>query len=127
MGVTVSHNCYDGSCGSFNEFRIKLAKLFNINLNEYIEYDTDAVLEHRKSYRKKSINELKNLDIFPLLNHSDSEGSFSITEIQKIRKILDEAIYMKNKSIDEYFLDQIIQFKNGCSDALALEEEIIFT
>lgn len=126
MSITISHNCYEGSCGGFNEFRAKLAKLFDINLNEYIEYDTDAVLKHRESDRKKSINELENLDIFPLLNHSDSEGIFSIPEIQKTRKVLDEAIYMKNKSIDEYFLDQIIQFKNGCSEALVLEEEITF-
>lgn len=80
MGLRVSHNCWTGSCGAFNDWRRKLASAIDIELDkmEYFSlYGTPwASLPHDPLYI--------------LLTHSDCEGNIAVKHLIPIANRLEE-------------------------------------
>jgi hypothetical protein len=115
MGLDTTHNAWHGPYSMFNTFRFALAKQIGINLNEYSGY---------KPSGQKSLDSIEH-DIMPLLNHSDCDGELSVSECERIVKGLND-IQSKLKNPDNDFLRQLIQFKNGCIEAISKNEPILF-
>lgn len=118
MGLDTSHNCWHGPYSSFNRFRYSLAKQIGIDLDEYI------------GYKEKGTKELTSIehDIQPLLNHSDCDGILTVEEADQIINGLNNILENFNDEIqaDYNFKENIIQFRDGCLDAVSKKQEIDF-
>jgi len=119
MGLDTTHNCWQGSYGSFNQFRYNLAKQIKINLDDYIEYGSGI----------KTLSDLDD-DLIPLLNHSDCEGILTPDECKKIVKGLNDILNNFNPDLvnhdTDYFKKQIIRFRDGCKKAIEANENVEF-
>jgi len=118
MGLDTTHNCYHGSYTYFNRFRYALARQIGINLDDYIGYSDKGT---------KDLDSIEH-DIMPLLNHSDCDGRLKITESRRIAKGLNLILENFNPKLKhpERFKDDIIQFRDGCLDAVSKREMIHF-
>ena len=118
MGLDTTHNCWHGGYGSFNMFRHLLAEQIDINLDEYNGYGAD---------NGKDLTTIKH-DIMPLLNHSDCDGRLTLKESKRIIKGLDNILenFKIDPKFDDYFKSKIIQFRDGCSDAVNKKQMIKF-
>lgn len=119
MGLDTTHNCFHGPYSTFMRFRRSLADQIGINLDDYVEYD-----------REKGTKSLVDLDhpLQPLFNHSDCEGELSVKESKQIVEGLNSVIdqFDKSKPQDFDFLNRVIQFRDGCLEAIQKKEKIIF-
>lgn len=118
MGLDTSHNCWHGSYSSFNRFRKSLASQIGIDLDEYI------------GYGEKGTKNLMSIEhnIQPLLNHSDCDGKLTVRESRRIVLGLNDILENFNDKIkcDFDLKHCIIQFRDGCLDAISKNEEIDF-
>lgn len=118
MGLGTTHNCWHGAYSSFNRFRHSLASQIGINLDEYI------------GYGEKGTKELYSIEhgIQPLLNHSDCDGELNNLEALSIAKGLDNILENFDDKIpaDFNFKERIVQFRDGCLDAVSKHEKIEF-
>lgn len=116
MGLDTSHNCWHGSYTSFNEFRFALGRQIGINLSEYIGFGGD-----------KDPDSVKH-DANPLLFHSDCDGELSVDESKRIVTGLNDILEKFNLNIANYtgIEQDIIQFRDGCLDAISKNETIDF-
>jgi len=118
MGLDTSHNCFHGSYSSFNRFRSSLAAQIGINLYEYI------------GYGEKGVKDLMSIehDIQPLLNHSDCDGVLTVKQARQIAKGLTNILENFNDKIPAYygFKEYVIQFRDGCLDAVSKKQKIDF-
>ena len=119
MGLDTTHNCWHGSCTSFNTFRRKLAQMVGVDLYSHIGYGGDLSEEHLM----QASNEL-----FPLLNHSDCDGLLSPQECSLVAKGLTKILLEidKNPDPDLYFKDKVKMFRDGCLLAVEREENVEF-
>jgi hypothetical protein len=64
----------------------------------------------------------------PLFNHSDCDGDLTVNESERIVKGLNNVLENFNESIkaDYNFKEDIIQFRDGCIDAISKNEVINF-
>ena len=122
MGLDTSHNCFNGSYSTFNDFRYWLASKIDINLDEYQGYRGNGT---------KDLDELINIYLYPLLIHSDCEGSLSVNESEQIVKGLCEILENLNNNelsiADKYYKRILIDFIDGCNDAINKNEKIEFS
>ncbi len=118
MGLDTTHNCWHGPYRAFNRFRYSLGHQIEINLNDYNGYGTED---------GKNLADIKH-DLMPLFNHSDCDGSLSIDDQKRIVKGLNQVLENFNDEInsDLSFKDDIIQFRDGCLDAISKNEIIEF-
>lgn len=118
MGLDTSHNCWHGSYSSFNKFRYSLGRQIGVNLDEY------------NGYGKGEIKELTSIkhDLLPLFNHSDCEGELTVKESEQIVKGLNSVLENFNEEfgLPYDFKNKIIQFRDGCLDAISKNEIIDF-
>ncbi len=119
MGLDTSHNCFNGAYSSFKRFRHSLAKQIGIELTDYIGYGD-------KGY--KELTSIEH-DIQPLLNHSDCDGYLTVKEARQIAKGLNNILENFDDKIEAYydFKNNIIQFRDGCLDAVSKKQKIIFS
>lgn len=121
MGLDTSHNCYHGSYSGFNNFRYWLASKININLDEYEGYRGSGT---------KDLDTLIDIDIYPLLIHSDCEGILTVDESKQIVKGLYEILEKLDDNditfIETYYKSDLIDFIDGCNDAISKNENIEF-
>ena len=117
MGLNTTHNCWNGPYSSFNQFRYSLAEVINIDLAEYHGYGLDgtedlASIEH---------------DLMPLFNHSDCDGILTVEESKRIARGLKDVLLITSKrQTDPDFVEAIIDFRDGCLDAISRNEIIEF-
>ncbi len=116
MGLDTTHNCWHGSYGSFARFRDALARQIGINLDEYEGFGGE----------KEFIT--VNHDIVPLLNHSDCDGDLDVEDCKKVVNGLNSILENFNETLefDPNFKDKIIQFRDGCLDAISNNEIVEF-
>lgn len=118
MGLDTTHNCWHGPYSSFNRFRYSLGKQIGINLDEYIGYGEIGT---------KDIASI-NHDLVPLFDHSDCDGELTVEESKQIVNGLNSVLENFNEEIiaDYGFKENIIQFRDGCLDAISKNEIIEF-
>ncbi len=118
MGLDTTHNCWHGAYSSFNRFRYSLAIQVGINLDEYDGYDKGGT---------KNLNDIKH-DLMPLFNHSDCDGYLSVEESKRIVNGLNSVLDTFNETIecDFDFKEKIMQFHDGCLDAISKNETVKF-
>lgn len=118
MGLDTTHNCWHGPYSSFNRFRYSLGHQIGIDLDQYIGYGDIGTI---------SINTIDH-DLFPLFNHSDCDGELTVEESKQIVKGLNSVLENFNEEIqaDLNFKQKIIQFREGCLDAISRNEVIEF-
>jgi hypothetical protein len=118
MGLDTSHNCWHGGYGRFNHFRYALGRQIGINLDEY------------EGYGDKGTKDLTTIDhdLMPLFNHSDCDGVLTVEESRKIvdglNKVLDS--FREDEAAPLDFKERIVQFRDGCMDAISKNEEVDF-
>ena len=120
MGLDTSHNCYHGPYSSFTDFRYALADQIDIDLDDYIGY---------RGYRPTKYLDTIEHDIMPLLNHSDCDGILTVEECKRIANGLTNILDNFNEDINysiNNFKDKIIQFRDGCLEAIQNNEEVEF-
>lgn len=118
MGLDTSHNCWHGPYSSFNRFRYSLGKQIGIDLDEYIGYGDKGT---------KYLTSIEH-DLMPLFNHSDCDGELTVEESKRIVSGLNNVLENFNEEIktDYNFKENIIQFRDGCLDAISKNEIIDF-
>ena len=118
MGLDTSHNCWHGAYSSFNRFRYSLGHQIGINLDDYIGYNNKGT---------KYLNSIQH-ELMPLFNHSDCDGVLTIEESKQIAVGLNKVLENFNDKIeaDYDFKENIIQFRDGCLDAISKNEIIDF-
>jgi|GEM_PF-6391133 len=122
MGIQISHNCFNGTYGQFAVFRRRLAKLINIELNDYAEYNPR---------RANTLEELKH-PFRVLFLKEDRGGKFSILEMQYLVNGFQELCSKKftiglstdEEKYDKAFWEQVLNFWNGLEMALHRHEEV---
>lgn len=117
MGLDTTHNCWHGPYSSFNRFRRSLGHQIGINIDDYDGYGGTI---HK-------LEEMKH-DLKPLFNHSDCDGRLTVNECKSIVKGLNNILENFNSEIesDYNFKEQIIQFRDGCFDAVSKKEMVHF-
>jgi hypothetical protein len=122
MGLDTTHDCWHGAYSSFNHFRHLLANQIGLNLDDYYGYITP------QGYTNAT-KDLKSIehDIQPLLDHSDCDGKLTIRQCRRIVKGLNSILEnFKAKETYEGFKEEIIQFRDGCLDAISKKEQVEF-
>jgi hypothetical protein len=116
MGLTTTHGCWNAPYSSFNEFRERLANEIGISLSDYL------------GYGKGGSKDLSSIDhkIMPLLNHSDCDGMLTPEECKSIADGLNEILIAMRPDGKQYFIYQIVKFRDGCLDAYSRGEEVEF-
>ncbi len=118
MGLDTSHNCWHGPYSSFNRFRYALGKQIGINLDDYI------------GYGDKGTKDLESIDhdLMPFFNHSDCDGVLTVEESKKIISGMNSVLDNLSPETEdyEYLKARIIQFRDGCIDAVAKDEDVDF-
>ena len=118
MGLRTTHNCWDGPCTLFNDFRYALGRQIGINLSDY------------EGYRGGGMKPLESIehDLMPLFNHSDCDGVLTVKESAQIAKGLDSVLNNFNDEVETYydFKEHVIQFRDGCLDAVSKKQKIKF-
>lgn len=127
MGLSTSHDAFNGSYSGFMEFRKFIAKEIGINLDQMEGFTGDIFSEEPApdGISWDTIND----DLKILLNHSDCDGSISYADCKKIADRLQEVvnIYKINgNGLENYHIERIEQFIKGCLDAYALGEDLEF-
>lgn len=140
MGLCTTHGCWNGSYGSFNTFRHKLAEYIGINLDDYYGYQSS--FDRNKPVPYKDLETI-NHGIGPLLNHSDCDGELTPQECQEIldglQQIVDDptnGVALKdnyeypwqthNATPDTWMSMKIHDFMDGCREAIRLNENVEF-
>jgi len=118
MGLDTSHDCWNGAYSSFNRFRYSLGHQIGIDLNDYAGYGKTKM---------KDLTKIEH-ELMPLLNHSDCDGILTVEESKRIVKGLNNVLENFNDKIeaDYDFKEKIIQFRNGCLDAIERNEDVNF-
>jgi hypothetical protein len=118
MGLDTSHNCWHGPYSSFNRFRYSLGYQIGINLDDYLGYGGKGT---------KDLKEI-NHDLMCLFNHSDCEGRLTIKECKSIVRGLNSVLdnFNENLDFDFNFKSKIIQFRDGCLDAISKRQMVKF-
>ena len=135
MGLNTSHGCWDGKSKYFNQFRINLAKVIDIDLREYKGWEL-MVFDPKTLEFVEIENERKDLktidhDLRPLFDHSDCDGELSVDDCSHIEFGLydvQKRLETNDFGIDDlpYFKQQIAQFREGCHLAISLNEPVKF-
>lgn len=117
MGLTTSHDFYSGGYGGFMDFRTRLAAKIGVSLLQMQGYTENGI-------PWSTINH----GLVPLLYHSDCDGHLTVSESKKIVEGLNDVL---NKLTPEdkkhpFFEKQIIQFRDGCLDAIKNKQKVIF-
>ena|SRR5690606_34976297 len=118
MGLDTSHNCWHGSYSSFNRFRYSLGHQIGIDLYDYAGYGSKGV---------KDLAKIEH-ELMPLFNHSDCDGILTVEESKQIVIGLNKVLENFNNKIeaDFDFEEKIIQFRDGCLNAIQRNEEVDF-
>lgn len=127
MGLDTTHNAWHGPYSSFGDWRKKIAKLKGFNLTDMIGFGGDT---------EWSIEQISD-PLYPLLNHSDCDGSLSPKECALIAHGLSEIIPIANATMQPdwdshqkeehyYFIELVDQFREGCIKAFKANESIEF-
>lgn len=118
MGLDTSHNCWHGPYSSFNRFRYSLGHQIGIDLDDYAGYGKTGV---------KDLTKIEH-ELMPLFNHSDCDGILTVEESKQIVIGLNKVLENFNDKIeaDYNFKENIIEFRDGCLDAIERNEEIDF-
>jgi hypothetical protein len=116
MGLDTTHDCWHGSYGSFNTFRIFLASQIGVNLDECEGYGGDI--------------EFSSIDhgIVPLLDHSDCDGILTPEECKSIADGLDDILSKLDHDDPKlkYPILYMIDFRDGCLQAFGNNENVEF-
>lgn len=130
MGLSTSHNCYSGSCGSFNQWREWVANQIGFDLKTYGQgYCGD------KPFVPWS---LICHPFVPLFDHSDCEGQLDWKDCGPIARSLFEIIEKQvegnssvmsgeNREYIEYMINLTTSFANGCEKAFLKKENVLFS
>ena len=118
MGLDTTHNCWHGGYSGFNRFRYSLGYQIGIDLDDYLGY------EGKKGKKLEDIDH----DLMPLFNHSDCDGILTVEESKKIVNGLNSVLENFNEELecDYNFKEKIIQFRDGCLDAISQNEIVEF-
>lgn len=118
MGLNTTHNCWNGPYSSFNRFRYSLGYQIGVDLDDYVGYSKDGT---------KQLSSIKH-DLMSLFNHSDSDGRLTIKECKNIVKGLNDVLenFVENDKYDFDFKDKILQFRDGCLDAISKKQMVHF-
>lgn len=118
MGLNTTHNCWNGAYSSFNRFRYSLARQIDIDLNEYYGYGFGGT---------KDLSTIDH-ELMPLFNHSDCDGILTPSECKQIAIGLDKVLenFKEDLNAPFYFKESIIQFRDGCLEAYANNENVEF-
>lgn len=119
MGLSLTHNCWDGPYSSFSDFRYDLANIIGINLNSFEGYGTGGA---------KDIRNLEN-NLLPLFDHSDCEGMLTPDEAKRIAEGLTEVIDTfdpKREYRSWNLFEKVQKFRDGCLLAYSQNENVMF-
>jgi hypothetical protein len=121
MGLDTTHDAWHGPYSSFNRFRHKLADQIGIRLDDY------------KGYSDAGTKDLDSIPhpIMPLLNHSDCDGELTPEQCKSIADGLDlilKSLPIPANGVSEgsSFIEDVIQFRDGCLLAYSKKENIEF-
>lgn len=118
MGLSISHDCWQGTCSSFNRFRYSLGYQIGINLDDYNGYGNNGF---------KDLNIIES-ELIPLFDHSDCDGRLTIRECRSIVKGLNKVLKNFNEKLemDYDFRDNVIKFRDGCLNAISDRKMVHF-
>jgi len=110
MGIDFSHGEAHWSYSGFMRFRARLIETLGLgNLNEM--YGDGSFYD-----------KLKNIPIFPLINHSDCDGELTVEEMKQIIPQLDLIITLWESNGGDYDSERARDFINGMK--YAIEEDV---
>lgn len=112
MGLRTSHNCWQGSCSSFNDWRDQICMA-----------DCQGTIRDFYGFGgEKRFNDEDPLSF--LLNHSDCEGDIKWENCNDIADRLDEVLeYMTDFG---FYIDYTHRFIEGLREAYKLQENVEF-
>lgn len=127
MGLTVSHGCWNESCGAFNAWRHNLARAARICL---------PLMQHWFEPGKYGVYELQEKGWLPiqwdpkdplteLLTHSDCEGKISWRRCRQLSNRLFKLV-TNNPQFGPLFVERTKRFAVGLEFAYSCREDIIF-
>lgn len=139
MGVTISHDCFSGSCNSFVKWRCHVAKAAGFETRtrsvkliqsevtiEAIQLDPSFV-DDEKALGKWNVTPPSPL--LYLFAHSDCEGVILPEHAAPLAASLEEALpdIISSDNADRYFSGVTKNFINGLQQAAANNEAITFS
>jgi hypothetical protein len=126
MGLNISHDCWEGSYTSFNEFRVKLGLLAG-----YQPDDDDYVIIDWTNLTKKEFggrwNKTPKDPLLVLLAHYDCEGKIYRNQQMPLSNRLKELLAIaKNRKEPKRLLNWVAKFIAGLECAYKKKEIIEF-
>lgn len=119
MGLDFSHCEAHWSYSGFNVFRRMLAQ--SIGIIDSIEKD---IYGYDELYK-----ELKDDDIYPLIDHSDNEGSLTVEEMKQVLprlQMITDKWTLEEGYLYQFNLEQARNLIDGMSDAIENDELLDF-
>ena len=134
MGIFISEDCWWGSYGSFDRWRMHIAKeagygTIKIELDTHTDIDWDKWGKRNLllgEWDKTSIEEVPDTLYF-LIVHSDCEGHIHPEQAAPLADRLEEIInefYPKNYNDIMYFIPQTTNFINGLRSAVKKDKPL---
>ena len=114
MGLSISHNSFQGSYNTFHHFREWLASQIGVDLNIM-----DGFTYGGPSIKWKEVNS----PLVVLLSHEDNEGEIAWEDCQKMAEELFTIAYRNQES---KWYDKTEQLAAGASNAYKAQENLIF-
>jgi hypothetical protein len=112
MGIDFSHGDAHWSYSSFNNFRRKLAKEINMDLDQMQGFGGDIPFSNYVD------------NIIPLLDHSDCDGKLTIGQCKKVEPRLRELV---SKWVnDDWDKERALELADGMKSAYENHEQFIF-
>jgi hypothetical protein len=132
MGLSISHNTWDGSSTSFNDFRRELVYAYNgTDLFDYAGYGYRKYKDKFSNISSPNIplENIKDDGLYILINHADNEGDIRWVDC---KLVADSLIKLLPKLNDEGYSsgfstkERAEQFIKGCLLAYERKEDLIF-
>lgn len=132
MGITISHNAFQGSSQMFNAWRRWLAGKVGIDINQF-EGWTDFKAGPLRSisnavYGTKPWDEFKD-DLGILFRHSDSDDTFTPEECARLatrlRAVLDTVRAKGHVGNQHFMVETTEKFITGCRAAAFNNENLV--
>lgn len=124
MGLSVSHDCWSGSCTAFSRFRRALARaagMPDLGLMDGFGRSDGGLPIAWDSLRPDAVHHL--------LNHSDCDGVLKVEVLLPLAERLEElAQLLESDGVEgPRWADCARAFASGCRDAAAAGEQVEFS
>ena len=115
MGLTISHNAFAASYGTFRDYRIYLAKLTDINLKTMMGFGA----KQAEAISWDTVDD----DLKILLDHSDCDGEISVKDCILLKRRLVQLLLVMH---DHFWFEITCEFLYGLNQAISKNEKLIF-